>query len=46
MLEMAQSSGSQDAVADALFKIYFEDGSDISTDEVLLKVAEDLGIIT
>jgi len=44
MLEMAQSSGNQDAVADALFKIYFEDGSDISTDEVLLKVAEDLGL--
>lgn len=44
LLEFAKSAAKQNQVAQALFKIYFEQGKDINSDEVLLQVAEETGL--
>ncbi|MGH6718535.1 MAG: DsbA family protein, partial [Alphaproteobacteria bacterium] len=44
MIATAGAAGRQDAVVEALFRAYFEDGRDIGDDATLIAVAVDAGL--
>ena len=44
MLEYARASDSQNKVAEALFRSYFEEGKDISSDDILVEIAKDTSL--
>ena len=44
MLDYAKSEGKQNLLAENLFKIYFEQGKNINSTDVLAQVAVDTGL--